>query len=84
MARRTEGGMDAPRFKRTHDDEALNFHQKLEALQREGFTLLPRIGGTQPMVFSEANGRMVAILIDADDRVWTYSEREGLVCEEPT
>lgn len=59
------------------------FYLRLAALQQEGFRLAARIGdGDEPMIFQETQGGMVAVLFDREDRIWTWSTREGLVCEE--
>ncbi len=60
------------------------FFDRLQALEDEGFNLVVRLGGqgAQPMVFREAEGGMMAVLMDDEGRLWTFSEREGLVCEE--
>lgn len=34
------------------------------------------------MILRDGDGRWVAVLVDREGHLWTFSERDGLICEE--
>lgn len=60
------------------------FHQRLRALIMEGMAVVERLGEdpADPMIFRDATGHLLAVLVDPEGSIWSFSERYGLMIEE--